>query len=515
MNGIRNIAKRTKCLAAGLAAGLALAALSASGASDEQTTRQAATMDDCIVRVIVTYQTFDPAFPWQKRSPGTRYGYGCLISSNRLITTESLVRNQTLVELEKPRSGAKYPARVEVSDPDTDLAVLRIERPGEMAPLEPLELATSVPPNAELQIIQFDETDKVEMGTGRIINIAVAQLPDAEANALTFKVSTTLDVNGQGCVALYHGQIAGLLIAFDSGARIATLLPYPVLARFLDDVAHPPYRGTAIAGFAWQSLADPAKREYLGVEGQTQGIVVSSVFAGTDAAGKLQSEDVILEWDGFAVDSLGFYKDPDFGRLTLPYLIGGRRKPGETVSMKVIRNHENMDVEIKLARRTDDQSLVPANTTGQQVEYLVAGGFIIRELGFDYLGAFGDQWEVNAEARLVHEYMTRRFSPKKPGDRIVIVTQVLPDPINVGYQHLRDVIVTHVNNMPVRNISDVFAAVDRDGKLTRLRMKSIDLDIVIDGTAVDEAGRNLAKAYAIPRLRFQRGRGEKNGPGVM
>jgi hypothetical protein len=246
---------------------------------------------------------------------------------------------------------------------------------------------------------------------------------------------------------------------------------------------------------------NPAKRAYLGVGERAGGILLLSCLPGTGAAETLQANDVLTEWDGYALDQLGYYEDPEFGRLTVAHLIMGHRKPGETVPVAVVRGGQPTNVLVRLQRYEERLALVPENTVGERPGYLVAGGFVIRELDAKYLLAHGKDWQREVDARLVHAYLTRKHWPSRPGEKIVMLSGVLPDPINVGYERFREEAVTHVNGQPVLNLDDVLGIVDRDGSLRRLTLKGYGVDLVLDQAELAAANERLAKVYRIPALR--------------
>ncbi len=69
-------------------------------------------VDNALLEILVSYQENDPFVPWRKRQPGRRIGYGVVIDKGLVLTTESLVRSHTLVELRRAARGEKIPARV-------------------------------------------------------------------------------------------------------------------------------------------------------------------------------------------------------------------------------------------------------------------------------------------------------------------------------------------------------------------------------------------------------------------
>jgi hypothetical protein len=240
------------------------------------------------------------------------------------------------------------------------------------------------------------------------------------------------------------------------------------------------------------------------VPGRDRGIIIASCIQRSGAAVALRPEDVILKWDDREVDNLGFYMDPDFGRLSFAYLIKGRRKPGDVVPARIVRDGRLQDVQVCLARFSDDDSFVPENTIARKAEYLVEGGLVIRELTGRYLRAHGSDWERVIDSRIAHTYLAKRHSGEQAGHRVVLLSSVLPDPINIGYQDLRNMVVTHVNGEQVNSMADVFSIADRDGLVTHVSLLSSDVDIVLDRQTLPEANERLAELYRLPSLRFRR-----------
>ncbi len=456
-----------------------------------------------LLQVLVAFQQPDPMIPWQKRPPGERFGYAVSIGGDRLLTTEDLVRNHTLVELREPEQSRKIPATVEEYDYQCNLAVLRVGETNRSYETALAEYATNLAAGADLRVVQFDETGALQSGGGRLLKLSVGPLPAAPGSVLSFSMMMDMNLNGPGAPVYAGGRLAGVVMQYDRAARTALVLPYPIVRRFLEGIAKVPYAGIGSAGFTWNVLTDPVKRAYLGVPGAKGGILVLSMLPGSGAAESLKSGDVITEWDGVAIDSMGFYQDPEFGRLLVPNLISARRFPGEVVPVSIIRGRQPRQVSVRLARRLDGESLIPENVAGRPAEYVADAGYVIRELTGDYLQASGPKWELQVNPRLVHLYFARAEEETRAGDRIVILSRVLPDPINIGSHHLRDEIVTGINGQPIRNMKDVFRVLDADGALRRITMKGSQVDIVVDPDTLEEANVRIARQYHIPRLRYR------------
>jgi S1-C subfamily serine protease len=460
--------------------------------------------DHSVVQLVVAYQAVDPMMPWVRNPPAYRYGLGVAVASNRIIAPEFLVRNCVMVELRLARSGVKFPARVIQADYQTGAALLAYDGLPAADALHPLELATVPPTTGEVTIVQFDETGQIQREQGRVIETTVADLPDAPGMTLVFRVLASLNTGDAGAPVLQNGKVVGVVLRSDPSSQTCSLLPYPVLRRFMKEAGSPKYGGVASAGFTWTPLVDPVKRAFYGAPPNGGGILVLHTLAGSGADKALQPQDVILAWDGTEVDSIGYYTDPDFGRLLIPYLISGRRYPGDTIPVTLLRNRKRLEVRVPLARRLDQDAFIPENIDQEQPEYLVDCGLIIRELGAEYLRHYGPKWTVQANPRLVHEYLTRGQEPDKPGDRLVILARVLPDAINISYQQIRDATITAVNGTPIRNLADVFRIVNRDGGLRRVALLSTGQDLVLDPEGRTAANQRLAERYRIPALQYRK-----------
>ncbi len=457
-----------------------------------------------VIEVQVTYQRADPLMPWRQEQPKMRRGFATVIGPGRAITSENLVRNHVTLELRQAHTGIKTAARVIEADPGTGAAMLTWQGEPSLADLHPISLATTLPINAEVTIVQFDETGQIQHDQARIIEASVAPLPGTSSSLLMYRALTSLNTGENGAPVLYSNQLAGLVFQADRNSQTSRILPASMLRRFMEASLAAPYRGIAVAGFIWAPLIDPVKRAFLGAELDGGGIEVTQIQPGTGAENILQPGDIILEWDGAELDAQGYYDDPEFGRMLLPHLINGRRRPGDTVMLTILRDGEYHDIQLTLTSRQDSDALVPENTALDQPEYLIDGGLILRELSGDYLRAAGEQWMLQGNPRLVHIYLNRSQTPERAGDHVVILVRVLPDSINIGYQYIRDAIVSAVNGQPIRNLADVFRISDLDGGIHRISLLSYGQDIILDSKEREEANQRIATIYRIPALEHRR-----------
>ena len=298
-------------------------------------------------------------------------------------------------------------------------------------------------------------------------------------------------------------RLVGITISYDQRSRIATMVAAPFVKRFIEDARQPPYQGVASAGIAWTPLIDPVKRRFLKLGDETQGILVLSALPTTGASGVIESMDVILKWDGHSVDSLGFYEDPVLGRMDFSHLIKAHRKPGDRIKVLIHRDGEHLQKKLVLGGDMQDSVLVPENVTAQRAEYIVAGGFVLRELDMHYLRSHGSKWRSKVDSRLLNAYISGHHDPHRKTDRVVIVTDLLSDAINEGYSRHRFDIVTMANLQPIRNLDDLLRVRDADGAIHRLSFKSEGVDVVFDPEKLEAANRRISDQYRVPALSYR------------
>ena len=73
-------------------------------------------------------------------------------------------------------------------------------------------------------------------------------------------------------------------------------------------------------------------------------------------------------------------------------------------------------------------------------------------------------------------------------DRVVLLTGVIPTPATVGYESLRNLIVTKVNGKPIKNLQGLIAAFDDAPAIHSITFDEENLTINLDeemSSAVD------------------------------
>jgi hypothetical protein len=212
----------------------------------------------------------------------------------------------------------------------------------------------------------------------------------------------------------------------------------------------------------------------------------------------IRKRDVLLEVDGFPVDMQGDFDDPDYGHLMMEGLATRRHFAGDAIPMKVLRDGAEVEVRYVLPKAEYSVDLLPLHAFDQEPEYLVAGGLVFQPLQQPYLRSWGDDWRRRAPFRLVY-YANQPPSAAQPS--LVVLSQVLPDPFNIGYQEYRSLVVRTINGRSIARIGDVKAAL-REAKdgihiVEFVRGDSLQR-LLLDAATLEAATRRVLERYGIP-----------------
>jgi hypothetical protein len=194
----------------------------------------------------------------------------------------------------------------------------------------------------------------------------------------------------------------------------------------------------------------------------------------------------------------GDYTDPEFGSLTLENLSTRGKWAGDDVKIKLWRDGKPLDVIYRLPGYDFKNALVPLAVHDQPPDYLIVGGLVFQPLTTPYLQRWGNDWQRNAPFRLNH-YRSDEATKAKPS--LVILSQVLPDRFNIGYQEYRSFVVDQVNGQRVTSLTELQAALkqprDNFHVIDFVPNESIQRVVLAAGDAEREATQRILKRFGI------------------
>ena len=90
------------------------------------------------------------------------------------------------------------------------------------------------------------------------------------------------------------------------------------------------------------------------------------------------------------------------------------------------------------------------------------GGLVFQELTRPLLEAFGEEWQSRAPLNLLDVYENPQKYEAR-AHRIVFLAGVIATPATVGYEPLRNLIVTKVNGQEIKDMKSLIEAFDKGG----------------------------------------------------
>lgn len=458
-------------------------------------------LKQAIVELQVSCVTADPVMPWKNSRPFVKNGYAIAVGSHKLLTIEPLTRNATLLQIRRADSGARETVQLSQSDVRSGLSLLELD-PGS-PPLQPLGLVDCIQRQAIHELARFGVGDQLQRSVGSITAVTFEKASEAAASLLTFEIVSDLRAGQAGTPVLRDGKIAGIVLRLKPDNNASLAIAPEVISRFMAAAQQKPFVGVPATGFEYASLTDPVRRRNLKVADNDLGIIITAIQPRGSVDGVLRNNDVLLRCDNYEIDNQGYHNDAEYGRVPLEWLAAGRRKAGDKIPVEVVRQGTNLNLVVTLREYDDNALRVPQNATGLPNNYVIEGGLVFRDLTVNYLKSQGDKWQLRGPARLVWEATANGSDKDSDGDdRVLFLATILPDPINIGYQGVRNEIVTEINGKAVRNLQQLADIIDADGGLSEVTIESWrGAKLYLDKKGCAAANARIKVAYRIPALR--------------
>ena len=449
-----------------------------------------------VVKVEVSRNIYDYYQPWNQRNDRAAK-IGLVVGERQILTTAQDLSDRTLVRLQKGGRGKWTNAKVEWVDYHANLALLTTDDAAFWTGLQPANLSGKPPTEgAALQIIRWRE-GKLENRQSEFTQFAVRQSEFSGISHVQMELDSEIQGGGLGEPVVANSHVVGILAS--QRGRTCKVIPASFIRTILAARSAGNPRGLGYFHFYWQRAENPASLAYLRLPGEPRGVLVINVpERPDDGAQVLQPHDIILQIDGFDVDMQGDYTDPEYGSLMLENLSSRGKWAGDDVKMKIWRAGKSLDITYRLPKYEFAHSLVPAGVFDQPPDYLIVGGLVFQPLTVPYLQRWGTEWERRAPFRFTY-YTGDEATQEQPG--IVILSQVLPDAFNLGYQEQRGFAVDKVNGQRVTSLSELRDALkqpkDKFHVIDFLPNESLQRIVLATGDAEHQATQRVLERFGI------------------
>ncbi len=405
--------------------------------------------EESLVILKVNRKDYSVYQPWNARIQSNDK-MGVVVSSHEILTTSDDLQNHTLVRAQKNGQEGKdrgkwWNAKVKWVDYHANLALMEVEDPDFWNGLVPAPFADTIPTKGTVGIKKWKE-GILESWKAEITKLSVGRSQISFVEYMTMKVTSDIPGSGFSEAVVSDEKVIGVVSSEGS------VIPSPWIQSILKARENGSYSGLSGFGFQWQKAENPDTLKFLKWKGKPQGTIVTHVMVSCPEAQVFRLYDLILEIDGFQIDIQGNYLDPKYGYLNLENLATRNQWAGNQIRFKVWRNEKIQEIHYTLPRADGIGLLVPPSLKDQEPEYLVSGGLVFQPLTESYLKSWGNGWRQNSPFRLFY-YGYEESTQEQPS--LVILSQVLPDVYNLGYQDYRFLIVDKINGKKIHRIEDI------------------------------------------------------------
>lgn len=459
---------------------------------------QIADMRRSLVRITTTSQEPDYKVPWNPGSIQRGVGAGFYIGNRRLLTNAHVISNSRFISVEREGDPKKYPARVQHVAHDCDLAVLVVADPKFYETLRPLTFGGL--PAIESTVSAYGYPiggERLSVTQGNVSRVDFQSYTHSAVDShLAIQISAAINPGNSGGPVMQNGKVVG--VAFqgyggDVAQNTAYMIATPVIEHFLRDIEDGRYDRYVDLAITKMKLLNPAQRAALGLgpEQADHGIMVGNVVPTGSCDGVLKIGDVILSIDGSPVSSDGFI-ELNGERIEMEE-VAERKFKGDEVKMDILRDKQPMQVVAKM--KPAWPFLIQANSYDTRPRFVLYGGLMFQPLSRDFLEAFGvDDLRVRY---FYDSYVSRALFVRHP--EVVILANVLHDPVNAYLDEFKNGIVDTVNGKPVKHLEDLASALadPAAGDTVVIKMVGDGRPIVLERRAVEAARERIRRSYNV------------------
>jgi S1-C subfamily serine protease len=470
---------------------------------------------DATIKLYVTHTEPNYSMPWQMRRQSSSTSTGFVISGNRILTNAHCVDNFAVVKVKKRHSATKFVAEVIAIGRECDLALLTVHDKEFWKATKPIVLADELPALQDVAtVVGFPVGgDNLAITQGVVSRIDMQEYVHGCCELLAVQIDAAINPGNSGGPAFGGDANECVGVAFQSlkdgqTENIGYIIPTNVVNHFLTDVErHGQYTGFVELGLELQRCENPSLRAHAGMQSKHSGLLVKLVQPTSGAAAAdVRVGDVLTHIDGEALANDGTvpFKEGG-GRISFSYLLS-QRYVNERSKIRLLRGGKELpplDVNLRV------HGLLVPEASSQRKQglrcpdlrlpsYLIVGGFVFVTLCEPYLRAeYGEEFDAKAPIKLLDQW---QYGIRESTEaQVVVLSQVLAHAANVGYEHLANQIVTHVNGVPLVSLKHLMALVEGNDKpMLRFELEPHNELVVLESGKIAETNRECLEQHSIP-----------------
>lgn len=470
--------------------------LPAIGSTD---TKDSSRYESSVLHLTVTRAAPDPESPWALQNTDISGNAGVVISENRVLTQASLVSRAVYIQAQRVDDVEKIPMEIVFADYEANLAILAPVKGHRLGNVKVMNIGQDVPLGADVFLIAIENEKQLQRISLRTLEIGLRESSIGGISLPIYSLGGQVRSTCKSDPIVRNGLLVGLCVGvLESQPQV---IAASVVKHFLGDNLTPAlYRGFPSMGVSFVPVRSPWHRKLLGIAEGKGALRVSRIFDTSPFADCMKEDDVLTAFDSVAIDHRGFFRHPMWGPVPMRHYIA-EKYSGSPLTIHFTRNHIAKECKRNLIRFSGQESLVPGATNEGGVPHVIFGGLVFRELSVDYLMVFGRDWRQSSPQDLLFFY-TYLNLPSIKRERKLVMSNVLGDEFNAGYQKLSNLVLSSVNGLPVTSIEALKTQLNLPGIL-RAGVEYAQFDF-LDGTQIvlpykgtSDAHKRIGSTYAV------------------
>ena len=451
-----------------------------------------------ICRINNTAQEFNYRVPWLPGQMSGGSGTGWVVKANRLMTNAHVVSNAKLLTVEKENDPKKYVATVEFIAHDCDLAQLKVEDPDFWKDTKPLDLGPVPEIESSVSVYGYPiGGERMSVTKGIVSRIDFRTYAHSVMDShLCIQIDAAINPGNSGGPVMQQGKVVGVAFQGLGGAdaqNVGYMIPTPVIGHFLKDIADGHYDRYMDLSIATFPLMNAAHRRALGLPEDDRGLAVTTVGSASVCAGKLRSGDVLLRIDGLDIQSDGMV-EIEGARMQMAE-VAERKYKGDKVKFEVWRDRKLVTEEVTFERAWP---YTHQATSYEPPKYVVFGGLLFQPMNRNLVATY-----QFANLRVFHHFA--HFIEEelyKERDEVIVLTALLPDPINTYLDEFREGIIRKVNGTAIRNVKELAAAFTKQADEYVIEFEGHGRPLVLQRTDLEAARARIRQRYNVLTEQF-------------
>jgi S1-C subfamily serine protease len=457
------------------------------------------TVRDSVVKIHSQQRLPDFVRPWVKGNTREVSGSGAIIDGKRILTNAHVVLYASRILVQANQSTERIPATVEAIAPGIDLAVLKLSNEAIFDTRPPLILDDSLPKiKNTVNAYGFPVGgEQLSVTEGIISRVEYVSYADTEIG-MRIQVDAALNPGNSGGPAVVNGKIVGLVFSVIANAdNIGYLIPVEEIRMFLHDIEDGKYEGKPKLLDNMQTVENKALREKLGLDPATGGLMITRPLA-SDESYPFKEWDVITHIGDQPIDNQGNIPVGEELRLSFRYLIPKLVKDGQ-IELTIWRNGQSIKAQVPLKYTSD--LLIP-HLSGSYPSYFICGPLVFTTASQELV--IGLRGQGQAMLALRQNPLLGRWFDRKcfPDEQLVLLgPQSIPSPLVEGYDNQVFGVVTHVNDVAVKNLAHLVESIRKaEGKFITFKMGGAYESMVFDRQQLLDSTEKILEDESI---RFQ------------